>query len=126
MTGLPALSVELRHFLRSLRSLWAIELLLILYRAGGQPRSIDDLVIELRSSRTLVDGIIARLHMIGLVTRQSDGSYAYCANSPSLNALVEQLSHLYAERPLTLAQEVHGEPDQKLRTFSDAFRLKGG
>lgn len=118
------ISAELSQFVHSLHSLWSIELLLLLHRDPERRWSIDDLVIELRSSRSLVDGILSRLHPMGLVERQSDGSYKYREASPALASLVDQLDGIYAERPLALVQEIHGEPDENLRAFSDAFKLK--
>jgi DNA-binding GntR family transcriptional regulator len=106
-----------------LRSLWAIELLLLVHRERARGWRIDDLVVELRSSRTLIDGLLARLHDIGLVEREPDGSYHYRSSSPEQDALVAELARLHAERPLAIAQAIHGGPDEKLRAFSDAFKL---
>ena len=117
------ISAEFAGLIQSLRSLWAIELLLLLQRRRDR-WSVDDLVIELRSSRALVEGVLSRLHELGLVERLPDGSYHYKAGPPGRAKLVEDLSRLHAERPLAIAQALHGAPDEKLRAFSDAFRLK--
>ncbi len=58
------------------------------------------------------------------MARQADGTYRYGAATPELAALVVDLERLHAERPLALARLLHGTPDDKLRAFSDAFRLK--
>jgi predicted transcriptional regulator of viral defense system len=118
------ISAELTGLIHSLRSLWAIELLLLLHSRQQQRWSIDDLVVELRSSRSLIDGLLSRLHDIGLVERLADGAYRYRPSSPELEALVVELARLHAERPLAIAQAIHGGPDDKLRAFSDAFKLK--
>lgn len=115
---------ELTALIHSLRSLWAIELLLLLHQQRERQWTIDDIVIELRSSRSLVDGLLSRLHDIGLVERRADGAYVYKAASPELDALATELAHLHAERPLAIAQAIHGAPDEKLRAFSNAFKLK--
>jgi hypothetical protein len=113
----------LTRLIQSLRSLWAIELLLHLHRSPERRWSIDDLVVELRSSRSLVDGLLARLHEIGLVAREEDASYRYHASSAELDALVGELAQLHAERPLVIVEAIHGAPNEKLRAFSDAFKL---
>lgn len=118
------ISGELAELVRSLRSLWAIELLLLLYREPERCCSIDDLVRELRSNAQLVGDVVALLERIGIVARQADGAYRYQAATPTLAALVGDLTRLHAERPLALAREIHGTPDDKLRAFSDAFKLK--
>jgi len=118
------ISAELAELIQSLRSLWAVELLLLLQRRPDRAWPVDDLVIELRSSRALVEGVLSRLHELGLVERLSEGGYHYKAASTRREELVADLSRLHAERPLAIAQALHGGPDDKLRAFSDAFRLK--
>ena len=114
---------RLAELVRSLRSLWAIELLLLLHREPGRSWTIDDLVRELRSSTQLVGDVVALLEQLGAVSRQADGAYRYQAATPELAALVSELDRLHAERPLALARAIHGTPDDKLRAFSDAFKL---
>ena len=118
------ISAELAGLIQSLRSLWAVELLLLLQRRPDRVWPVDDLVGELRSSRALVDSVLSRLHELDMVERLSDGSYRYRCASTANEELVSDLSRLHAERPLAIAQALHGGPDEKLRAFSDAFRLK--
>jgi len=119
-----SISDELAELVRSLRSLWAIELLLLLYREPERSHTIDDLVRELRSNAQLVGDVVALLERIGMIARQAGGAYRYQAATPAVAALVGNLARLHAERPLALARVIHGTPDDKLRAFSDAFRLK--
>ena len=53
-----SISDELAELVRSLRSLWAIELLLLLYREPERSHTIDDLVRELRSNAQLVGDVV--------------------------------------------------------------------
>lgn len=115
---------ELAELVRSLRSLWAIEVLLLLHHEPERSWSIDDLVRELRSNVQLVGDVLTLLEQVGAVARQADGTYRYRAATPELAALVDDLDRLHAERPLALARLLHGTPDDKLRAFSDAFKLK--
>lgn len=118
------ISAYLSELIHSLRSLWAIELLLLLHREPGRAWRIDDLVVELRSSRALVDGVLSRLHELGLVEREADGAYRYRPAASERDELIGDLARLHAERPLLIAQALHGAPGEKLRAFSDAFKLK--
>jgi hypothetical protein len=115
---------EVADFARSLRSLWAIELLLLLYRAPDRAWRSADLVRELRSSAPLVEEVLALLVEAGIVRRDDAGSYRYGATTTKLDEMVTALDRLHSERPLSLAREIHSMPNQKLRAFSDAFRLK--
>lgn len=82
------------------------------------------MVRELRSSPALVGDVLSLLDEIGLVVRETDGSCRYRPPSPEMESLVADLARLQAERPLAIAQEIHGAPNEKLRAFSDAFKLK--
>ena len=115
---------EVADFARSLRSLWAIELLLLLFRSPDRTWSSGDLVRELRSSAPLVDEVLALLVETGIVHRDDAGFYRYGATTTKLEEMVTALDRLHSERPLSLAREIHSMPNQKLRAFSDAFRLK--
>jgi DNA-binding IclR family transcriptional regulator len=115
---------DIGDFARSLRSLWAIELLLLLYRAPDRTWRPADLVRELRSSPRLVEEVLALLVDIGIVQRDSGDAYRYGATSTRLGELVGALDRMHRERPLSLAREIHSMPNEKLRAFSDAFRLK--
>ena len=114
----------LAGLVRALRSLWAIELLLLLHRDAGNRWHAADLVNELRSSESLVEDLLARLLEMGFVARDAEGRYGYAAAAPARDALVAELARLHAERPLAIAQAIHGGTDKKLRAFSDAFRLE--
>ncbi len=115
---------DVAGLIQSLRSLWAIELLLLLHRAPTRAWAIEDLVRELRGSPSVVGEVLARLEGLGLAGRTPEGVWRYHPASPTLADLVARLDRLSIERPLAVAQEIHGAPNEKLRAFSDAFKLK--
>lgn len=102
------ISADLAELIQSLGSLWAIELLLLLRRNPERSWPVDDLVVELRSSRALVEGVLVRLNDRGLVERQADGASRYQTSSPAHADLVTELDNLYTERPLAITQALHG------------------
>ncbi len=116
---------ELRDFLRhSLRSVWNIELLLLLARQQGRAWVAADLVRELRASDLVVSQGVEGLQQTGLITAGSDGTYRYSPVTPDLDRLVQQLERVYRERPSTVTKALFSSPNDKLSTFADAFRLK--
>jgi hypothetical protein len=116
---------ELREFLRhSLRSVWNIELLLLLARHQGRSWAAPDLVRELRASDLVVSQGVEGLQQAGLIIADTGGSYRYSPINPDFDRLVQQLERVYRERPSMVTKALFSAPADKLSTFADAFRLK--
>lgn len=116
---------DLFGFIREqLRSVWALELLLLMRRSGERAWSPADLVGELRASHTLVTDNLAAFERAGLVRADDDGRYTFAPVSPVLSALCDQLAAAYAERPVTVINAIVSPPD-KLQSLADAFRIRG-
>jgi hypothetical protein len=108
----------------SIRSVWALELLLLLKGNPQQSWTSDRLILELRSSPVVIADALASLTGAGLVIEDVGQTYRYGAASTALDRLVSELEHLYAARPTTVVKAIVASPTDKLRAFSDAFKLK--
>jgi hypothetical protein len=107
----------------SIRSVWALELLLFLKRNSARAWDSENLIRELRSSPVVISEALASLQAVGFVGQ--DGShYRYGAASPTLDQIASDLERLYAAKPLSVITAIVRSPDQQLRIFSDAFKLK--
>jgi hypothetical protein len=112
-------------FLRAhIRSLWALELLLLLARDRARTWHPGDLVREMRSSPVAVDEALRNLQDAGLAAADADSRYRYGPASPELDALAHGIAQAYAERPTAVVRAIVTAPEDKLRIFADAFRLK--
>jgi DNA-binding IclR family transcriptional regulator len=107
-----------------IRSVWALELLLLLHRNPARRWSAEELVRELRSSEALINSCLDSLKAAGLVSDESDGSFRYAPATPELGTACNELAKVYAARPMSLAKAIMRLPSDKLRIFSDAFKLK--
>lgn len=107
----------------SIKSVWALELLLLL-RRDRRARTADELVRELQSSRAAVDDILAVFRQTGLVESLPGGNFRYYTANAELERGAESLERAYAERPLAVIKEILSAPNERLQTFSDAFKLK--
>ena len=115
---------EIYAFVRtSIGSVWALELLLFLRRADDRAWTPAELVRELRSSDTAVAGCLGRLVDLGIISR-SDAGYQYRPSSSQIATAVDELQRLYAAKPISVMKAIMTAPNEKLRIFSDAFRLK--
>jgi hypothetical protein len=115
----------LSDFLRqNIRSIWNVELLLLLHRQSGRPWQQAELVRELRASDVVVSEGTASLRQAGLILAEADDTIRYCPASATLDRLVQQLDRVYRERPTAVTKALFSAPSSSLQAFSDAFRLK--
>jgi hypothetical protein len=116
---------ELLDFIRSsIRSVWTLELLLLMRQQSRRAWPAAELVRETRSSDFVVSESLSTLQAAGLVTAESEGVYRYAPASPQFDRLVQQLEQVYRERPVAVTKAIFSSPNEKLQTFADAFKLK--
>ena len=115
---------EIYAFVRdSIGSVWALELLLLLRRGDDRVWSSAELVRELRSSDTAVADCLTRLVSMRIVT-STDAGYRYQPSSSQTAYAIDELQKLYAAKPISVMKAIMTAPNEKLRIFSNAFRLK--
>lgn len=119
------ISEDVRRFIRSsVRSVWALELLLLMRREPDRSWTVDALTSELRGSRQLVTDILSGFIERGLVVSDTSQTYRYRPADSALDELVRDLEKVYAERRIALIQEIVAAPNEKIQTLADAFKLK--
>jgi hypothetical protein len=112
-------------FLRTnVRTVWALELLLLLRRTAPRAWPPEALVREMRASTQVVGESLHRLEAAGLL-REEDGGYSFAPASPVLADLAEAMELRYRESPVRLINAIGAPSTVKLQTLADAFRLKG-
>ena len=116
---------DLSGFVREhIRSVWAVELLLLL---KGDPERCwppADLVRELRASGPLVNDNLQRFERSGLVVRDDRDCYRYAPASPVLDDLAGKLEQAYRERPVSIINLIATPPDP-IQGLADAFKFRG-
>jgi hypothetical protein len=106
------------------RSTWALELLLLLRQRGTEGHSFDGLVRELRATPSLVRRCLEQLEAGGLIACDPGDRCRFAPASPVLAEMCAALEAAYRERPLAIINAITAAPDDRLRDFSNAFRLK--
>ncbi len=106
------------------RSVWAVELLLLLKRDPERCWAPADLVRELRASTSLVADNLRRLETSGLAAPE-EGCFRYAPANPVLDSLCVQLEAAYRERPVAVINMI-ARPADPLQSLADAFKFKGG
>jgi hypothetical protein len=116
---------EILDFVRkSIRSLSALEVLRCLRGNRGRTWRADDLVRELRSSNVAIADALNCLRAAGLIVDAPDASHRYHPASPELDEVAAVIVGTYAAMPSSVIKALFAEPNEKLRLFSDAFKLK--
>jgi hypothetical protein len=120
------LDPNLLAFVRnSVQSIWSLELLLLLRRKAPEGLNVDEIVAALRSSHRLISRCLEQLGDAGLVSRDEAGIARFAPANRELAVLCDALEKASQERPVALRDAIASSPNDKLRNFSDAFRLKG-
>jgi hypothetical protein len=117
------LDAELLAFIRTaVRSTWTLELLLLMREQRSQAFAIDDLVLSLRATPTLMKGCLAQLEAAGLTVHEN-ATWRYAPSSAVLDKLAGDLAAEYAERPVGVVNAIMAQPNDRLKNFADAFKF---
>lgn len=108
-----------------IRSVWALELLLLMRRDPDRRWSEDALVRELRASLPLVRQNLAQLETGGLIACEPEGC-RFAPASPLLEKACAVLDRAYRERPVSVVNLIVGMSSENVQGFADAFRFKRG
>jgi|SRR5687768_11227426 DNA-binding IclR family transcriptional regulator len=114
---------ELASFIASsFRSVWALELLLLL-KQQARACSADELVELMRASPSVVERALGTLTAAGLAGSDAHGA-TYMPVSAEVAKLVEETEQLYRSKPNRVRRLIVASGNSGLAAFSDAFRLK--
>ena len=100
-----------------------LEVLLLLREDPGRawtPNQVND---RIKSSVASVTERLADLESRGLIQHQGE-SYGYDAGNPHAEVVAE-LATTYAESRFTVIELIFAKPNDNLRVFARAFRIRG-
>ena len=119
------LDEDLLSFIQgSIRSVWALEVLLLMRRTPERTWNAEDLALELRANERLVSDQLGALQTAGLVA--CDGpNCRYSPAGPVMDGLCGRLETAYRERSGQVIKAIMAGPNDKLQIFADAFRFRG-
>jgi hypothetical protein len=112
----------LRFIASSFRSVWALELLLVLKR-DRRPWSHGELVSTMRASDLVVSRALAALEAAGLVS--NEGEHArYMPVSDEVAGQLDDAEALYSKRPDAVRRAIVATSSAEAAAFANAFRLR--
>ena len=112
----------LRFIASSFRSVWSLELLLVL-KSERRAWSHEELVATMRASELVVSKALDTLEAGGLVSNNGDNAQ-YMPVSKEVATLVDQAEALYARRPDAVRRAIISTSAGDAAAFADAFRLR--
>jgi hypothetical protein len=107
-------------------SVLQLELLLLLQKKRDRDFDAGEVVAELRIDPAWAADQLEEFCSRGILTC-ADGTprrYRYAPKSPALDAAIARLDHTYADRRVSVISLIFSKPADKLRSFSDAFRVR--
>ena len=111
-----------RFIQSSFRSVWSLELLLLLKRDEG-PWTREALVSALRASDLVVSQALASLVTAGLAAIDAEGRARYTPLSDDVAKLVAETETLYISRPDMVRRLIIAASTPGITAFADAFKL---
>jgi hypothetical protein len=112
-----------RFISTSFRSVWSLELLLLLKRQPGF-HSREELIGHLRGSELVVAHALDGLVASGLAAIDEAGQASYLPATPELAALAGGAEDLYARKPDAVRRMIVAGTAPGLNAFAEAFRLR--
>ena len=112
-----------RFIASSFRSVWALEILLLLKRTPGVHQT-GELIVTLRASELVLSRAIETLTAVGLTVTHADGGVAYSPASDQLAQLTDLTEELYERRPDAVRRMIVADPGRGVTACADAFRLR--
>jgi biotin operon repressor len=106
----------------SFRSVWALELLLLLKR-DSRPWSRDELITALRASELVVNKTLEELLAAGVISIEGDQA-VYQPASADMRKAIDQVEKLYSARPDAVRRAIVSTASSGATAFADAFRLR--
>jgi hypothetical protein len=106
----------------SFRSVWALELVLVL-KSEPKVWTRSELVTTMRASELVVSKALDSLVAAGLASLEGEGA-RYMPVSDQVAECVEQAERLYSSRPNAVRRAIIAASTDGVAAFADAFRLR--
>lgn len=103
-----------------------LEVLLLIHKEPDRPWSATEVSQRLRVSPAWVVDELANLCNRGLLVRVSGPEirYRFASHAADLCREVQSLADVYADRRVTIISLIGSKPIDRIRVFTDAFKLR--
>ena len=102
-----------------------LETLLLLQASPEKSWTLEQLMHDMRSSQLAAEQTTTVLVSRGLISLEN-GAYRFHPRTPELEATAARLAACYRERRVAVIRTIFSRPNEAVRSFADAFRIKKG
>ena len=121
---MPESAATLEFIRSSFRSVWSLELLLLLKSEPERSWAHAEIVERLRASDVVVHQGVASLVAGALVIVEEGGAARYAPATGEIDRLADAAEQLYARKPDHVRRQIVAVGHNQLTAFADAFRLR--
>ncbi|QCO18070.1 hypothetical protein D3869_22560 (plasmid) [Azospirillum brasilense] len=107
----------------SIKTVWTLEILLILRRDADRAWNSEELIRESRGSTLILQEVLANLHQARLIETDGNHRIRYRSATPALERLVGEIASAQARRPAAVTKALLSVSSDKVQNFADAFRV---
>lgn len=119
------LSEEVKQFIADcIASVEQLEVLLHLYSTAPRPWSAEAIAKDLYVAQESVTRRLEEFHEKGLLEKREGDLYVFRPQKDTTERVVRDLSFAYKERRVAVINQIFANPQDHLRSFSDAFKFK--
>lgn len=106
-------------------SVGLLEALILIFDFPEREWTPEELSRELRSNNVSAAKQLARLAQSGFVLpTETKNAFIYSQQNPNLHQEVERLRTYYKEMSVAVIAYIYSQPQDKLKSFADAFKLR--
>lgn len=123
ISGIP---LEVKGFIsRYINSVWQLETLLCLKRAGDLGIGIDEIVKELYIADNAVASQLAKFVSEGFAVKDQLGKFRYSPLSVDLSKAVDLLENLYYMRRIAITDLIYRQSSQSINAHNEPEHSQG-
>jgi hypothetical protein len=113
-----------RFLYQHISSVEQLEVLLMTRRSPERSWSAAEMARELYSHPSSITQRFHALLATGAVRETAPGRFQYAPGSPELDATMGRLDNMYQERRVAVISLIASKPNESVKAFSDAFRIR--
>ncbi len=123
ISGIP---LEVKGFIsRYINSVWQLETLLCLKRAGVVGTDISEIVKELYIADSAVASQLGKFVSEGFATKDHKGNFKYSPKTTELANTLDLLESLYTKRRVAITDLIYRQSSQTLEAYSESTNPQG-
>jgi hypothetical protein len=110
----------------SIDSVEQLQVLLLLLEQPKRVWLVPDITAELRSSDGSIEKRLSDLYGRRILRREPGDElrHTYLPFSPEIDPVIRRLAEVYRQRPNRVIDLIYSRPNEALRAFADAFKIK--